>query len=193
MVNKILKKLILFIERQLIKHYKVFDPIDDKNFIFRFNYSTSPYNLLLSDGTKIKKGESLLEIHLNNDNIVRLRNKPDMAWGSIMGKRLKYSLKKTAELIRRSYFKNDIRAIKGEITLIPSRSGKINIGFFKAMGFDVYLKNKKRNFNEFFENLFAWMLIYAYNPFSFFNKNLLKSRRFIVIISVDKFVKLNCQ
>jgi hypothetical protein len=177
-----LQWLIDKIDHSLIEHYQVFTFTSDPSCLLRLALSKSPGDITLSGGLKIQKGESVGEFHLWNEHLPKLPPRgADLAWGLKTFHLLHRSFILLARYIERDHRFDEIRAFKGEWTFLPNLLKNYNFTLALRLGFDVVPKNyfprRLNRFKEFWENVFAWALVWRHNPQGLRGRNLLRSHR----------------
>ncbi|GKX28375.1 hypothetical protein SH1V18_08550 [Vallitalea longa] len=122
-MKKLLKKFFTHMNKRYIKtHNLIFIPGSEYNYIYLDidKYKGKP--VTLSDGTSIKKGDMVIEIHVNNDTVdeVPVRKVIKVFYSETLA--LAKQLKSNDEF-------KDIKAIFGRTVLAP---------LTKRLGFDVF-------------------------------------------------------
>nr|MBC7245783.1 hypothetical protein [Chloroflexota bacterium] len=159
---------------------------DDRWCLIRIALTKSNQDIVLSDGTRVTKGEIIGELHLWNEHIPSMpRSGPDFAWGVRAYSLLVRSFRALAQYTAMHPELSRIRAWRGESSFLPKGMGLPNL--FRRLGFDVVRSesqsNLLRKFVDFWENFYWWMLAWAFNPASLIYKELLKMERWEVWLS----------
>ena len=165
--------------------YHVREFTQDENCILRIALGRSAKDMILSDGTRVEKGEVVGELHLWNERLPRMDEEgPSLQWALTTYRLWRVSLKKlTAYLENDPQFEN-IRAFRGESALL--KDDLEGSALFERLGFDLVRRNRTsrlERFAEFWENLYTWWLVWTFNPGSLRSKNLSRMERAQIWIS----------
>lgn len=190
MIATIGRAAIFGLDALIRRAYHVYEFTQDDDCILRFALGKSARELILSDGTKIEKGELVGELHLWNERLPRMDEEgPDLAWALRIYRLLRSSLKMlTAYLGNDPQFEN-IRALRGETVFLQGHLEGSTL--FQRLGFDLVRRDrtsKLKRFGEFWENLYTWWLIWAFNPGSLRRKDFFRLERAQVWISRQALV-----
>lgn len=163
-----------------------FTPEDDC--IVRIAFRKSARELTLSDGTKILKGETIGELHFWNERIPPMpKDGPDLAWGLQFHRLMRRSLIELARYIESAPEWEEVRAFKGETAVDSPEGVKQATELIGRLGFDLLPLGRSisrlKPFLEFWENIYLWGLIWAFNPASLKGKRLLDLQRCQIWIS----------
>ena len=116
----------------------------------------------------------MLYFHLWNEHLPPLPTSgPDLPWANTLGRAFIRSLRAVA-----GYWANEphlayLKAIGGVTSLFSPTEASGGLHMMKRLGFSVFpYQSKLGSFGEFWENFYAWGLLWAYNAAS------LQSRRF---------------
>lgn len=162
---------------------------NDERCLIRIAVARSNRDMILSDGTKVVKGEIIGELHLWNDHIPPMpRGGADFAWGVCAYSLLVRSFRLLAQYAAVHPELSRICAWHGESSFLPKGIGVPEL--FSRLGFDVVRQenpaNFLRRFVDFWENFYWWMLAWTFNPASLKRKELLKMERWEVWLSAAK-------
>ncbi len=150
--------------------------------LFRIALGTSDRDLVLSDGTRVRRGERVGELHFWNERIPPMPAEgPDLAWAVTFHRRLSRSLAELTAYIERDPAFRDIKAFRGE-TSFGSQDGFGQLArLAERWGFDLLDRGEPdgiwHRFLRFWENLYVWGIIWAFNPGSLRRKRFRKMRR----------------
>lgn len=118
-------------------------------------------------------------LHLWNERVPPLSaDGPDLLWAAKMRRRLVYSLERLAALVATDPQLAEVRAVGG-VTVLISLEGGGSTRLMERLGFDVmaHPAGCLGRFGEFWENLYAWALMWAFNAPALQRKRLLGLRR----------------
>jgi len=160
----------------------------DERCLLRLALNRSERDLVLSDGTRIRRGELIGELHLWNEHIPPMGPAgPDMTWGLEFYHRLLRSLEELASYVSSAREFDDVRAFRGEIALALEDGAGQRIKLARRLGFDLVRTGRMargwRRFGDFWANLYSWVLIWAFNPASMRGKGFLRLERVQLWIS----------
>ncbi len=163
---------------------------DDELCLLRIAMVKSAEDITLSDGTRVSKGETIGELHLWNEHIPPMpKDGTYFTWGMRAYLLLMRSLRALAQYLASHPEWSSIHAWRGESSFFPKGIGVPDL--FGKLGFDVVRRenpsNFFRKFADFWQNLYWWMLAWAFNPLSLKTKQLLKLERWQIWMSSAKF------
>ncbi len=161
---------------------------DDALCILRVSCGRARQAIILQDGTQIRPGDPVIDIHFWNERIPAMpEGGPDLRWAREMHRRFVASLRLLAQYLAESPSLNDVRAIRGEFGFLSGEALGAQSDLFRRLGLEVRRLRTARGawgrFAEFWQNLFSYWLIWTYNPESLRGKRLLGLERCEVWIS----------
>jgi hypothetical protein len=182
-----LRKLIRCFDAFLRRAEGVFEFCDDEDCILRLQLGKAPHPVELPD-CQVQKGDPVLKLHLWNERISRLpETGADLAWAAHVGRLFVRSLRAVAQQVEQEPRMRDVRAIGGVTVLFFPGDGSGGSAMMKRLGFAVLpYHTPLGRFGEFWENLYAWWLMWAYNPASLRFRDLIHLRRAEMWISADE-------
>lgn len=162
----IVRTFIRWIDRMLRRHYRVQIYSDHPDCLLRFSPGSSDVDMMLSDGTSIRAGDPLLDLHLWNERLAsHVLPLDDLARGRALLRYLRTSLRLLNEWVMLSSSQGSSKAVRAEFGMFSDmRQAEAILG---RMGFDIVLKDNpglriwRRTF---WENLFSMALMWAFNP-----------------------------
>lgn len=136
-------------DRLLRRCYCVHEYTDDTECIFRIALRTAQSNMILQDGTLIRPGDAIVELHLWNEQLPLIpHDGPNMAWGALVDRQIRHSLTLlTTHLVAYP----NVVAVHGEAAF-GCRMGQQQSGrFAKRYGFEIIdpaprLRSRVRHF-----------------------------------------------
>ncbi len=84
--------------------------------IFRIQISRANEKVVLSDGTRLRANDRVVDLHLWNEHVPLMPPRgPTLAWARQMNRALDFSLRELAELLKRRQDLNDVVAIRANM------------------------------------------------------------------------------
>ena len=138
----------------------------DEDCLLRLQIARAP-RLLRLDGRTVPAGEPVLAIHLWNEHVPPLPPEgPTLAWAVRSRRLFVKSLEAVAGQIRGDPRLAGVRAVGGSTALFAP-GGRGGAVFLSGLGFTVMpYRGRWGRFGDFWENMYSWWLIWAYNPLS---------------------------
>lgn len=169
-----------------------FTPEDDC--IVRIAFRKSDRELVLPDGTKILKGETVGELHFWNERIPPMpKEGPDLAWGLQFHRLMRRSLVELVRYIESAPEWKGVRAFRGETAVDAQEGLEQTTELLGRLGFDLLPLGRSisrlRPFLDFWENIYLWGLIWTFNPASLRGKRLLHLQRGEIWISRRRLIE----
>lgn len=161
---------------------------DDPACILRLSPGRAREALVLEDGTQIRPGDPVIDLHFWNERVPPMPDSgPDLRWAREMFRRFVASLRLLALHLAESPSHAGVRAIRGEFGFLSGEGLDAQQDLFRRLGLEVRRLRMARGawgrFAEFWQNLFSYWLIWTYNPASLRHKHLLDLERCQVWIS----------
>lgn len=186
-----MRSIIHAIDWLLRKCNGVFEYCDDPDCVFRISIGVSKYPLLVPD-CKIPAGTKVVELHFWNEHMP-----PMPSDGSFIGpavklrRRVTSSAKSLAEAMENDPRLAGVKAVGGVTPLFTPGDNSAAEGIFRRVGFSVTPhQNPLGRFMEFWEEVYAWLLMWAFTPGNRNRRSLRGLRRSDFWISADGFLRL---
>jgi hypothetical protein len=155
----------------------------------RLSYSRASRALCLPGGN-VPSGAPVLLLHLWNERIPTLPSSgPDITWANRTQRMFVHSLRCVAAHLCSDHNPESIQAVGGNSALLAYKDREGGVRLVKRLGFSVLPHhNPLGRFGEFWENLYSWWLIWAYNPVSLKDRNWAGMRRMEIWMTADDFL-----
>ncbi|WP_322798238.1 YkoP family protein [Thermoflexus sp.] len=188
-MQPIIQAFVHQLDPVLRRVHRVWEFTEDPQCVLRVALSFSNQDLQLSDGTQIRRGDRIVELHLWNERIPRMPPEgPDLAWSLQFYRRLLASLRLVARWMEHHPEAGQARALRGETSMVdPAR------GLIQALGFDLILLEQGargwRRLRYQMDDFYVWLLMRTYNPASLRNRRLHQLERVQFWISREAFLR----
>lgn len=179
--------IIRAIDRHLRRRKGVFEFCDDRNCIFRVSLGTARYPLRVRDG-EIPTGTQVLELHFWNENIPPMAGTgPTLSWAVGFRRMVFSSARLLAEAMKKDLRLAGVQAVGGVTPLFTPGDGSAAAGIFTRLGFAIAEhENPQGRFMEFWEEVYAWFLMWTFSKGS--QPNLRRLRRSDFWMSAEDFL-----
>jgi len=164
------------LDRLLVRVYRIQTITEDPLCILKASYSRAREEVVLSDGTHILAGDSLIEIHLWNERMSAIGSSAQagasgtgLVWAVRFLRRLMVSLCYVREWAQGQSEWARFVAVHGTFGFIPADQVELLVASARRLGFDLRLRKApglRFWTSAFWSQLWAWWLMWAYNPTS---------------------------
>jgi hypothetical protein len=167
----------------------VYEFSSDAECILRVQKAVAARPLNLPGGV-IPKGAAVLKIHLWNEHVPPMPAAgPDLAWAAHVSRCFVRSLHSVAGLLRKDPSLTGARAVGGVTALLPIEGRSGSTALMKRLGFTILpYHNPLGSFSEFWENLYTWGLMWAYNPISLQHHQFFRLHRAEIWMPIENFL-----
>jgi YkoP domain len=181
-----MRAIIFWFDRWLSKRYGIYPIQNGKDSFMRIQLTRASHPVQLP-GCEVKAANPILAMHLWNEYIpVIPPDGPDLGWARKVQRLFIGSLQAIAREMQSNPRLSDVQAVQAESVLLSLTGGERLI---RRLGFVILPShNPLGRFGEFWENLYTWSLMWAYNPVSLYNRHLLDLRREELWMAADEFV-----
>src|SRR6266446_840532 len=159
--------LVGSVDAMLRSLYGIQEFSDDPHCVLRIGISPARTPVAMSDGTPIREGELVGELHLWNEHIPRYsEHGPDLGWAADMRRRVVHSLRLLAQHVEHHPAWRHLPAFRADATL-SSRLGDIQIRRLALRhGFELVEPppSRFRQLHAIGDSVSAWGLTRAFNP-----------------------------
>jgi hypothetical protein len=165
----------------------VFEFTDEDWCIFRLQLRAAPHDIRLCSGLFINEGEPILGLHFWNEQIPPLgRHGADVVWGAQVARLTIRSLRAIAAWVEGHPEVADRRVLGGATVLLDLETVDGPANLIRRLGFEIFpFEGPLGRFGEFWENLYAWGLMWTYNGASVRRRPLASLRRTVIWMPVD--------
>lgn len=184
-----MKSIIRLFDRFLRRAQGIFEFWDDPDCMFRARIARAPHTIHLPKG-RVPAGAKVLEMHLWNEHVPHIPpGGPSLAL-AVQGRRMMVSsLRRLASEIQQNPSLADVQAVGAVTVLFTLGDGSGGEKLLTRLGFTTSpYHSPLRWFGEFWENLYTWSLMWAYNAASLRHRRLLSLHRTEVWIERDEFL-----
>ena len=184
-----MRALIRLFDRFLRWRLGVFEFCEDPSCLIRLRLARAPHSIPLSDG-EIPAGAKLLELHLWNERVQRMPPEgADLRMAIGIRRMFIFSCQAAAREMQHNPRFSGIEVVGGITVLFYPGEGSGGEKLFKRLGFTLFpYHNPLGRFGEFWENLFTWSLMWAYNAPSLRQRHLLRLHRTEMWMSAKEFI-----
>ena len=186
-----MRSIIHAIDWLLRKCNGVFEFCDDPDCVFRVSIGVSKYPLPVPDG-KTPAGMKVLELHFWNEHMPPMPNDGSFIGPAVkLRRRVASSAQSLAKAMENDPRLAGVRAVGGVTPLFTYGDNSAAEGIFRRLGFSVTPhQNPLGRFMEFWEEVYAWLLMWAFTPGNQNRRSLSGRRRSDFWISADDFLRL---
>jgi len=164
---------VFVIDHLLSRSNRIVTISPDPDCLLRLQLRQASHTVRL--GTEIiRQGDPVLALHVNNERIPRLpAGGANLEWALGLRRQMVYSFEIVARVMQSDPQYAHVRAIYGASAILSFSDHTGGLRLIQRLGFTVLPYHRPAGrFGEFWENLFSWWLMWAYNPLS------LQSRQF---------------
>ncbi len=180
---------VKFIDSLIRKADGVYEFCEDPSCILRLQLMPSPHEMTLGE-MQIRKGETLLVVHVWNERIPKIpQGGADLEWALRLRRQVIHSFQAVAAEINSNRRYDPVRAIYGASVLFSSTNHTGGTRLMKSLGFTIQpYHNPLGSFGVFWENLFSWWLMWAFNDVSMESREFRRLERTEIWITKQDFV-----
>lgn len=182
------RKLVRAFDRWISRQLKIFVFSDEPDCILRAQVIRARHAVYLPE-VHFEVGDMVLMLHLWNEHLPTMpASGPDLAWANRTWRSFVGSLHRLAQYLHQRP-EIQIRAIGG-ISALFTLEGDSGARLMQRLGFVfVPYRSKLGRFGEFWENLYAWFLLWAFNPASRQSHRLFDLRRTEMWMERGEFIR----
>lgn len=163
------RHLVRALDAWLRRQQGIFVFSEDPDCIFRLSLAAAQAPMTFADGTSVAPGDRLLVIHFWNERLpVVPPGGPDLHWARTMYRKAIASLRLLAGFLQAQEELAGVRACGADAAGFLTGPALDTGAVFPRLGFEMLRPHAQAGpwgrFVEFWENLYSWMLVWAYNP-----------------------------
>ncbi len=163
------RRLVRALDAWLRHRQGIFVFSEDPDCIFRLSLTSARAPMAFADGTAVAPGDPLLVIHFWNERLPRVpAGGPDLHWARTMHRQSVASLRLLAGWLQQRPDLTGVRACGADAAGFLTSSALDTGAVFPRLGFEIQRPHARAGpwgrFVEFWQNVFSWLLVWAYNP-----------------------------
>ena len=186
----LIRSLVVNFDQYLRRKQNVVEFWDHQHCLIRMSLVESSRPLPVAKGL-IPAGEKIIEIHIWNEHIPAIpRSGADIKWAIKVIRMLNLSFNELAHQISTNERFASVKAVGGITALFFPGQDSSAEHICKRLGFTITPhKGMLGRFGEFWENVYTWLIMWAFNPLSVRKQRLLSMRRTECWMAADEFVR----
>jgi hypothetical protein len=181
------------LDRWLRRWHGIYEFTAQRDCLFRAERCLAEESLLLSDGTRVRRGDPLLKIHLWNEHMPVMRQDgPTIAWARRASRAVAASLRELARHVAQCTDPDAVVAICADMRLAPTKQCAQLTRIVSRYGFEAAEDSRVGRpglLRLIGENILMVMLVLATNPIAF-RAGVLRRGHARVVISRAKLLRL---
>lgn len=180
---------IRLIDHMIRRSLKLVEFSADPECILRIQLSRSAHSVDLG-ALMMLKDDPILAIHVWNEHMPKISSQgADLQWALKLRHMLMHSFKLLAEELKRDPQFTHLTAICGTSAMFSFTDHVGGLRMMQHLGFTVLPYHRPLGkFGEFWENLFAWGMMWAYNEASLHGRKFWHLQRTEIWISMEEFM-----
>lgn len=109
--------VVFALDRLVRKRVGIYEYSTDDRCIFRVHRSHAQQSLSLKDGTRIRRGDPILMLHLWNEHMPCMVKGPSVGWGRQVSRGIQLSLRELARYLQEDSTLKDVKAVCADMCL----------------------------------------------------------------------------
>lgn len=185
-----MRRIVRAFDRFLCRLQGVFVFWDDPDCMFRAQLGRARHAIVLP-GAEIPAGEKVLLLHFWNEHMPQIPSEgPSMALALRGSRMIVSSFRVLARELRRDPRMDGVQALGGATVLFAAGDESSGERLFTRLGFSMSpYKSPLGRFGEFWENLYTWALMWAYNAVSLRQRHLIALHRTEAWMTAEEFLQ----
>lgn len=184
---------VFSLDRWLRRWHGIYEFTAHRDCLFRAERCLAEESLLLSDGTRVRRGDPLLKVHLWNEHMPVMRQDgPTVAWARRASRAINTSLRELARHVAQSSDLDAIVAVCADMRLATARQSAQLARIVARYGFEAAKDSRVGRpgfLRRIGENILMMLLVLATNPMAF-RAAVLRRDHTRVVISRAKLLRL---
>jgi hypothetical protein len=185
-----MRAAVRLIDTLIRKSEGVFEFSKDPNCILRLQLRRAAHSVTIGNA-RISKSEPVLEVHAWNERMPKLPEEgATLVWALQLRRQVIHSFKEVAKLMQQNHQYSQVQAVCGTSALFSFSEHIGGTRLMQHLGFTVMPYHRPLGrFGEFWENLFSWWLMWAYNDTSLHSREFWHLQRTEIWITADEFIR----
>jgi hypothetical protein len=158
------------LDRALRRYLRIYEFTNREDCLIRLSLGVSDSEVQLSDGTRVRPGECIGELHFWNEHVPPMgKEGPSLAWAVAFERALRNTLAEFADYVGHDAELRAVQAFRAEL-MFASRNQQRILGHMQArFGFEEVSTDRHRRgllkqMHEMADDVLRWGLIWAFNP-----------------------------
>jgi hypothetical protein len=162
----LIEHAVFGLDRWLRRWHGVYEYTDNPACIFRVNRASADADLLLSDGSHIRPGDPILNLHLWNEHIQPMPlSGPTVAWAQRLSRAIDLSLRELARSLAGRHDLDDIAALRADMRVGTAEQTRQLARIAGRYGFEAAaFQADTGSLRQLGENIMIYLLVLAANP-----------------------------
>lgn len=162
----LLEQAVYGLDRWLRRRQGVYEYSADQGCLFRINRGEAEQTLTLADGTRIRQGDPILNLHLWNEHMLPIPLQgPTVGWARLTHRAVDKSLREMARWLARQPDHADIAALRADMRLGTVAQSQQLVRIAARYGFEsAAFQAETGSLRQFGENILMYLLVLAANP-----------------------------
>ena len=184
---------VFSLDRWLRRWHGVYEFTTHRECLFRAERCLAEESLVLSDGTRVRRGDPLIRIHLWNEHMPAMGQRgPTVAWARRVSRAIETSLRELARHVAQCSDLNPVVAVCADMRLATARQSAQLTRIVAHYGFEEGHDSRMGRpgpLRLIGENILMGLLVLATNPIAF-RATILRRGHARIIISRAKLLRL---
>ena len=168
-LRALLGQWIFGLDRWLCRRFGIYEYSARADCLFRAELTRADEPVVLCDGQRVEVGDPLLELHLWNEHVPPMGQRPSVAWGRRTARVMGASLRELACHVAESPDCHAVIALRAQMRLRTGRQSAQLASIFHRFGFEAVARRRTErpgSLRVFGENILVALLMLAANPVS---------------------------
>jgi len=163
-----LEHAVFTLDRWIRRREGIYEYSTDPHCLFRVGPGKADRDVTLADGTEIRAGESLLALHLWNENMPAMGKRgPTVAWARQVSRAIHHSLRELARHLHQHANLDDVTVLCGDMHLASARQAAQLARLMARYGFETTDDDEARGegaLTRIGKYIMIFLLVAATNP-----------------------------